>query len=254
MSDSLFKKAQKEEQAEYGDCFSTDNDYGINDIYEEIGWLENDDNPPGELEVALDGKKAAERQAQRWKEEYAELKEQASRLIKEKELKIRELQNKVDDYYIDIDKETLKAMFCEARLKVLNLEEELKYPSKFKKPPVYYVKGYVEKEEFEDYFEKMKNRLIGVLPQNYISALENITFLEEKIRCLEADNEILKEKADVAKVKNSERIKKGFSNVKKPKANADLIIALLEQGYTKTEVADRLKLSRQTIYNVLSRR
>lgn len=254
MRDSLFKKAQREEQVEYEDSFSIDNGYGMNDVYEEIDWSENDGNPPRELEIALAGKKIAERQAQRWKEEYAELKEQASRLIKEKELKIRELQNKVDDYYIDIDKETLKAMFCEARLQALNLEEELKYPSKFKKPPVYYAEGYVEKEEFVDYFEKMKSHLIGVLPQNYISALEKITFLEEKIRHLEADNEILKEKADVAKVKNSERIKKGFSNVKKPQANADLIIALLEQGYTKTEVADRLKLSRQTIYNVLSRR
>lgn len=259
MRDSLFKKAQREEQVEYGDCFSTDNDYGINDIYEEIDWFENDGNPPGELEIALDGKKEAERQAQRWRNDYHELNEEMIAVIREKDKSIQGLQDKLDKVieetaYIDLDKETLKAMFCEARLQVLNLEEELKYPSKFKKPPVYYVKGYVEKEEFENYFEKMKNRLIGVLPQNYISALEKITFLEEKIRYLEADNEILKEKADVAKVKNSERIKKGFSNVKKPQANADLIIALLEQGYTKTEVADRLKLSRQTIYNVLSRR
>lgn len=243
----------------YGDEIKSAGYYGIEDAK-----IMNIDKAKGTVEVDLDYLETIEHGFMRWKsaegsieelkDQNKNLEEMANLALEKKAKEIQALEDEIEKIkketlYFDCDKETLKLMYIKAQLKALNLEAALE-SGRRSKPYVEYSKEYVE-QEFNSEFKAMEKNLQRIIPINYRQTLQKVVFLENKIRRLEVDNKILKYKVDGIEVKNSERIKAGFSNVKKPQADPKLIIALLDQGLTKTEVAKRLKISRQTVYNAL---
>lgn len=162
--------------------------------------------------------------------------------------KLKEIKEKTN--YIDLDYEALKLVAIEKGLLAKNLESELDY-----------IKGNTEKVEYtkeqmegmiDSYISAARDKLTNLLPEKHINALQRIGLLEKEIRRLEIDNEILEEKTG-EKVKHSERIKKGYDNVSKSTVTKEVIEELLDDGFKKTAIARKLKVSRQTIYNILNR-
>ena len=243
----------------YGDDIPSAGYYGIEDAKVMII-----DKANGTVEVDIDYLKTIEHGFMRWKsaegavenlkDENKKLEEMANLASEKKAKEIQALKDEIEKikeetFYFDYDKETLKLMYIKAQLKALNLEAALE-SGRRSKPHIEYSKEYVE-QEFNSNFKAMEKHLQKIIPSNYVQTLHEVVFLKNKIRRLEVDNKILKDKVGGIEVKNAERIKAGFSNVKKPQADPKLIIALLDQGLTKTEVAKSLKISRQTVYNAL---
>ena len=243
----------------YGDEIKSAGYYGIEDakimnIYKAKGTVEVDLDYLETIEHGFMRWKSAEGSIERLKDQNKNLEEMANLALEKKAKEIQALKDEIEKikketFYFDCDKETLKLMYIKAKLQALNLEAALE-SGRRSKPHIEYSKEYVE-QEFNSEFKAMEKHLQKVIPSNYVQTLQEVVSLKNKIRRLEVDNKILKDKVGGIEVKNSERIKAGFSNVKKPLADPKLILALLDQGLTKTEVAKRLKISRQTVYNAL---
>lgn len=174
-------------------------------------------------------------------------------LIYQLEEKNKKLKNELEDIkdrtnYIDLDYEALKLVAIEKGLLAKKLESELDC-----------IKGNTEKVEYtkeqmedmlNDYIADARNKLTNLVPEKHINALQKIGLLEKEIRRIKIDNKILVEKTG-EEVKHSERIKKGYDNVSKSEVTKEVIEELLGKGLTKVAIAEKLKVTRQTIYNIL---
>ena len=174
-------------------------------------------------------------------------------LIYQLEERNKKLNDELEDIkdktnYIDLDYEALKVVAIEKGLLAKKLESELDC-IKGNTEKVEYTKEYVE-NEFNEYILKAKKMLKDASTEKHINALQKIGLLEKEIRRLKIDNKILVEKTG-EEVKHSERIKKGYDNVSKSEVTKEVIEELLGRGLSKVAIAEKLKVTRQTIYNIL---
>ena len=219
------------------------------------------DNVRGTVKIDIEYLEGLEEKLSRISRENIKLKEDNGRLTdeansiiyqleEEKRKLINELQEvKEKTNYIDLDYEALKVVAIEAGLTALNLESELSH-LKDKTVKVKYTKEYVEKE-LNKRISGAKDMLKDVSTEKYIDTLQKVGLMEKEIRRLEIDNKILVEKVG-GEVKHSERIKMGYDNVRKSEVTKEVIEELIGKGLSKVAIAERLKVTRQTIYNILN--
>ena len=219
------------------------------------------DNVRGTVKIDIEYLEGLEEKLSRISRENIKLKEDNGRLIDEANSIIyklegekRKLSNELQEVkektnYIDLDYEALKVVAIEAGLTALNLESELSH-LKDKTVKVKYTKEYVEKE-LNKRISGAKDMLKDVSTEKYIDTLQKVGLMEKEIRRLEIDNKILVEKVG-GEVKHSERIKMGYDNVRKSEVTKEVIEELIGKGLSKVAIAERLKVTRQTIYNILN--
>lgn len=174
-------------------------------------------------------------------------------LIYQLEERNKKLKNELEDIkdktnYIDLDYEALKLITIEKGLLARNLESELDY-IKNNTGKIEYTKEQME-DMLNDYIADARNKLTNLVPEKHINALQKIGLLEKEIRRLKIDNKILVEKTG-EEVTHAERIKKGYDNVSKSEVTKEVIEELLGMGLSKVAIAEKLKVTRQTIYNIL---
>lgn len=194
--------------------------------------------------------------------ELSELIEKANGIISQQNKEIGELKNRYNQLeskfeayenkteYTDMDKEALKLALLEKTIELGNLRNENKHLLNLT-PKVEFTRKEA-KETYNKCLNQTRNRLREGMPEKTLNAFYKIGYLEKKLSKLEIDNQILKEKLGQG-VTHNERIKKGYGNATKTTITREVVESLIEEGLNKTEIAKKLNVTRQTIYNVLKR-
>ena len=96
--------------------------------------------------------------------------------------------------------------------------------------------------------------LLDSMSTQYVNSQIKIKELENKISILETDIETLKKSNNISDYElNKARVKQGVPIARKPQADKEVILALRERGLTYEEIADKLNISRTTVWRVLKK-
>lgn len=96
--------------------------------------------------------------------------------------------------------------------------------------------------------------LLDSMSTKYVNSQVKIKYLENKISILETDIETLKKNNNTSDYElNKARVKQGVPIARKPQADKEVILALRERGLTYEEIADKLNISRTTVWRVLKK-
>lgn len=94
--------------------------------------------------------------------------------------------------------------------------------------------------------------LLDSMSTKYVNSQVKIKYLENKISVLETDIETLKKNNNMSDYElNKARVKQGVPIARKPQADKEIILALRERGLTYEEIADKLNISRTTVWRHL---
>lgn len=94
--------------------------------------------------------------------------------------------------------------------------------------------------------------LLDSMSTKYVNSQVKIKYLENKISILETDIETLKKNNTISDYElNKARVKQGVPIARKPQADKEVILALRERGLTYEEIADKLNISRTTVWRHL---
>lgn len=99
---------------------------------------------------------------------------------------------------------------------------------------------------------QLKNTIICLLDamsSRYVNSQVKIKELENKISILESDIKTLKENTQASDYElEKNRLSNGVKIASKPQASKEVIVAMRERGLTYEEIAEKLKISRSTVW------